>query len=337
MNGENNQNFNNMNNFNQPNVQNNLNQGNVPNNQNVPNQNNVPNNKPEKKSYCGLLLVFMAISLLLAGYIVCDKCFNKDEPKEPEKQDVPVEKNNVVKKIDESKPWYYMEEIASYEIFNDGETTKKITYEYPVINIDSSDAKKINENLKKQSVDAEKAFINQGYPTAVACSEISEEDIPSLPYIIVDGTKKYLAYYDPYKYRIKETEDYVTIVSEETINVSCDWWPHVDVYVVSKTTGKELSQKEIAEAYGYNYEEILQKYNTMLIKKEDDPEDYNNNHEGFISRYSGEYLKSIEDFVKEWDIKLVKISDELELYSVPYNIDEEYHYYFDGNEFKAIE
>ena len=80
-NGENN--FNNQN-FGQPN----MNQNNVVEpvqQQHV--QPTEPPKKEEKKSYCGLLIVFMVISLLLAGYIVYDKAIKKEEIKEPEKQE----------------------------------------------------------------------------------------------------------------------------------------------------------------------------------------------------------------------------------------------------------
>ena len=40
-----------------------------------------------KKSYCGLLIVFMIISLLLTGYIVYDKVIEKEEVKEPKQEE----------------------------------------------------------------------------------------------------------------------------------------------------------------------------------------------------------------------------------------------------------
>ena len=53
---------------------------------------NEPPKKESKKSYCGLLIVFMIISLLLAGFIVYDKTSKKEEPVKPEeKHDLPKE------------------------------------------------------------------------------------------------------------------------------------------------------------------------------------------------------------------------------------------------------
>ena len=55
------------------------------------------NSEPPKKSYCGLLIVFMIISLLLAGYIVYDKCLKKEEKDDPVEERQNQEENNIEK------------------------------------------------------------------------------------------------------------------------------------------------------------------------------------------------------------------------------------------------
>lgn len=74
MNQENNE----ANNY-QVNNENQLNDQNLNNNQTAEVE-VLNNNNPEKKSYCGFLVIFMIISLCLAGYIVYDKCFKEEKP-----------------------------------------------------------------------------------------------------------------------------------------------------------------------------------------------------------------------------------------------------------------
>ena len=87
--------MNNGENNNQNFEQQNMNQNNVvqPVQQNVEQSVSEPSKKEEKKSYCGLLIVFMVISLLLAGFIVYDKVLKKEEKDisidEPQKKDEP--------------------------------------------------------------------------------------------------------------------------------------------------------------------------------------------------------------------------------------------------------
>ena len=62
-----------------------------------------PPKKEEKKSYCGLLIVFMVISLLLTGYIVYDKVIKKEEPiKQNEEKEINKPQDEAIgfKKID---------------------------------------------------------------------------------------------------------------------------------------------------------------------------------------------------------------------------------------------
>ena len=177
------------------------------NNQNIEQQNMNQNNvvesvkeqpvneapkKEEKKSYFGLLVVFMVISLLLAGFIVYDKVIKKEEIKTIEPKTENLEKTELLQKIDNSKNWVYMEKIAEYEIVNakDGKNVH-VTYEYPVINIDSADAKKFNDDSKKEVVDKNTEFLNHD-PNRVGCSEPSDDPYS---YIINNGQKKYVGYY----------------------------------------------------------------------------------------------------------------------------------------------
>lgn len=72
------------------------------------------NEQPKKennKNYCGLLIVFMVISLLLAGFIVYDKCLKKEKIKEPEKQEE-------VSKPEETSKEKELELIDNYRIIS---------------------------------------------------------------------------------------------------------------------------------------------------------------------------------------------------------------------------
>ena len=95
-----------------------------------------PQKKKEDKSYCGLLIVFMIISLLLAGFIVYDKAIKKEEP-EPIKTEEGT-------KTPEEKPIEPKEENKTPE-----EETKPPVEETPVV----------SEILKnKKSANGEKYF-----------------------------------------------------------------------------------------------------------------------------------------------------------------------------------
>ncbi len=74
-----------------------------------------PLKQEEKKSYCGLLVVFMVISLLLAGYIVYDKTTKKEEPPKHEEDNSSLNNDSENNKVTEA------ELIDNYRIISDDE------------------------------------------------------------------------------------------------------------------------------------------------------------------------------------------------------------------------
>ncbi len=65
-----------------------------------PVNNQEPPKKETKKSYCGLLIVFMFISLLLAGFIVYDKVIKKEEPVKQGENNDPIKEEIIDKFYD---------------------------------------------------------------------------------------------------------------------------------------------------------------------------------------------------------------------------------------------
>ncbi len=89
--------------------------------------------KEEKKSYCGLLVVFMIISLLLAGFIIYDKVIKADEPNIiNDKTNCQVEKNvRELAKFDDSQ--FSEQDNVRY---NDRDYLKVLTYKNNDLTID---------------------------------------------------------------------------------------------------------------------------------------------------------------------------------------------------------
>ena len=302
------------------------------NNQNIEQQNMNQNNvvesvkeqpvneapkKEEKKSYFGLLVVFMVISLLLAGFIIYDKVIKKEEIKTIEPKTENLEKTELLQKIDNSKNWVYMEKIAEYEIVNakDGKNVN-VTYEYPVINIDSVDAKKFNDDSKKEVVDKNTEFLNHD-PNRVGCSEPSDDPYS---YIINNGQKKYVGYYDLDSYKIIETDDYIVVMFEAgftpTSSIFCDWVNGVNVFAISKKDGKKISNKELVKLQGYDYDSILKKiYEKYYLDNKEYYDNSCNNNSYCLKANPTE--ADYNSFIDDRAIVMLKQSNELEIFVHP--------------------
>ena len=271
----------------------------------------------KEKSYCGLLVVFMVISLLLAGFIIYDKVIKKEEIKTIEPKTENLEKTELLQKIDNSKNWVYMEKIAEYEIVNakDGKNVN-VTYEYPVINIDSVDAKKFNDDSKKEVVDKNTEFLNHD-PNRVGCSEPSDDPYS---YIINNGQKKYVGYYDLDSYKIIETDDYIVVMFEDgftpTSSSFCDWVNGVNVFAISKKDGKKISNKELVKLQGYDYDSILKKiYEKYYLDNKEYYDNSCNNNSYCLKANPTE--ADYNSFIDDRAIVMLKQSNELEIFVHP--------------------
>ena len=298
--------------------------------QNVP-ENNANEEEP-KKGNNWLVIILLILVILLASYILYDKVIKKEEVKEPEKQVIDKndesEKNDELEKIDKSRGWYYFEDVASYEVTNEKTKEKiNVVYKYPVININSDDAKRINEKTKKEVLEKNNTFINSEHGKTFGCSETTESDFHA--YINYNNAKKLIGYYDIDEFKIKETEKEILMIyqadMESTGVILCGAGgrKYINaVYVISKETGKELTQKEIVESYGYD----------KLLKAIY----LNDSSETDVSMEElKEFESQNEDFVKL--IKFFKFGDNIEASTDMLTVDSANHYYYDGNKFKAFE
>lgn len=97
----------------------------------------VNNQEPPKKekSYLGLLIVFMVISLLLAGFIVYDKVINKDEP--VKQDDSTYNKNGEEPKtvVEEVQIDSEKQELYDFLVSPDGEDGLYFSSSYNIENI----------------------------------------------------------------------------------------------------------------------------------------------------------------------------------------------------------
>ena len=97
-----------------------------------PVNNQEPPKKETKKSYGGLLIVFMVISLLLAGFVVYDKVIKKEEPVkqcENDKQKESIEERTTQEKNSE-------EIINNEETSNTTKSTEKIEVVDAYVNVE---------------------------------------------------------------------------------------------------------------------------------------------------------------------------------------------------------
>ena len=323
------------------NEENNFSNQNISDNQNINYnqqnyQNGQENNTKEepKKNNNLLVVVLLILVLLLSGYIVYDKLIKKEEPKAKESEKPIVEKKDVVEKIDESKSWYYFEDVASYEVINEQTNEKtNVVYKYPVININSADAKKINDSIKQEVKDKKEEFINSKHGKIFGCRETTEDEFYA--YINYENAKKPIGYYDVDEFKIKETEKEILLVyqvaKKSTGVVFCGDGENKyieAVYVVSKETGRELTQREIVTSYGYDYDDLYYKLLKAIYLEGKEETDV-----------SMEDLKKFEndnaEFVKY--IKFFKVGDIIEATTDAYTVESKTHYYYENNEFKAFD
>lgn len=161
-------------------------------------------------------------------------------------------------KIDSSKNLYYLFQGNKYEIYSgddyfalnedfDHQAFTKISYSYPVININNSEIIKLNATLKEQVLVEENKL------------EISSDS----GCIYSKNKNLYIRHESiiEYKYQFSETDNFITLIELKTGHTGCvGGYVKEKVYNVFKENGTLVSNQDILNKYNYNKKDFLQKF-----------------------------------------------------------------------------
>ena len=202
-----------------------------------------------------LMTIFIISTILLGGFIIYDKVLKKDT--------VPVdnssETNNEQKENDKL---YHIEDGEKFVIY--GKTPglddqlinrgKEISFAYPVIDINSDEMKKVNNEISKKYQDAYKSDLS------------SKADGNSCVAVKKNG-QYYGGDHILYNtYRIFENTNYLSIVIIDNAYTECAGGDTgYDGYVINKETKKLMTNKEILKLFGAENNEkvFIDKYNEV--------------------------------------------------------------------------
>lgn len=171
------------------------------------------------------------------------------------------ETNIKYEKLDENKDFIYVHEGNIYEVnFNQ---SKQVSFDYPVININTESVKKLNNNIQKQFSELEDKYKKIGINDDCTCIKIDginhcDEHIESLHYVTI------------------ETLNYYQVLLYSFFNTNCaSGDKDLKGYIISTKTGEVMSNKEIIELFEYDTSKLIQEYNKYK------QEEYNENDEIF--------------------------------------------------------
>jgi len=150
-------------------------------------------------------------------------------------------------KIDDKKDFIYIKKGNVYEVnFNE---SNRVSFDYPIININTNSVKEVNDTIKKQFNNLEKDYRNINNSDNCTC-------------INMDGKDRCDKYINSLHYVTIEDSDYYEILLYSFRNSNCTIGnSDLKGYVISSKTGEVLSNKEIIEYFEYDTDKLLQKYN----------------------------------------------------------------------------
>ncbi len=209
------------------------------------------------------IVVLSIIIVILLGALIYLLFIKKDKPAEPPKphDNQQVVDNNSYSKIDESKDLYYYILGNTYEIYSNMENKKEkshfqsISFNYPVINIETNSVVKLNNEIKKKYQDLEKKYQNfeENSNNGCICIKIDNryycggEHIQSLDYGIL------------------ETNDLITLRIEDNWLTECAGTVYLrEFYTISKKTGEVLTNEELLKSINYNISNINDSFSKFL-------------------------------------------------------------------------
>ena len=157
------------------------------------------------------------------------------------------ETNIKYEKIDENKDFIYVHEGNTYEVnFNEA---KQVSFDYPIININTESVKKLNNNIKEQFSNLEEEYKRIGISDGSTC-------------IKIDGINHCAEYIESLNYVTTETSDYYQVLIYNFYNAMyASGDSDLKGYIISIKTGEVMNNKEIIELFGYDTNKLLQEYN----------------------------------------------------------------------------
>lgn len=204
-----------------------------------------------EKKYTGLVVcntVLILIVLGLVGFIVYDKVINSKP------NDNVVQPDNNDEQNKEPKELYSIKKLGdkvSYTGKNNFQVKEgEFSFEYPVININSEEIRRVNSEILKVYQDVY-SFINSNYT-----KEVSET--PMCQITINKNGKLYGGEntVSPLRYIISENDKYLSVVIEEMHITMCGGGSTSYLgYTINKETKKVMSNSEILELFNASNDE----------------------------------------------------------------------------------
>lgn len=187
------------------------------------------------------IIIFIIITGIVISIIVQNNKRKNDN--DDNKDNISIK----YQKIDDTKDFIYIHEGNVYEVnFNEG---KQVSFDYPVININTLSVKKLNDSIKEQFDNLEKDYKRIGTDDDCTC-------------IKIDGIFRCTDVINSLHYITVQEQDYYQILLYSFINTNCaSGGSELTSYIISSLTGEVLSNKEIIEYFGYDSNKLLQKYN----------------------------------------------------------------------------
>lgn len=161
-------------------------------------------------------------------------------------------------KIDETKGTYYVIKGNTYDLYSNFENkyekhdNEKISFDYPVININTNSVKKLNSDIKIMYDNLLNEIKNENDEYGCTCIKVENK------YYCNEHIKEY-------SYGIYETTDFITININWTLHTDCaGGYSSNYLYTVSKRTGEVLNDKDIIDSLGYNRDKINKELPTYI-------------------------------------------------------------------------
>lgn len=160
-------------------------------------------------------------------------------------------------KIDENREYYYLIDEKEFELYSGEEYSKlkenftnqaytKVSYHYPVININNSKIVEFNNVIKSKVLDAE--------------NKIYSGDTIGCIYSKVDAN--YIRHKNivEYRYSFNEVNDYLSIIEEKISHCGClEDDKEIAIYNISKENGEFITNEKILKKYNYKINDLLNK------------------------------------------------------------------------------
>jgi len=200
-----------------------------------------------------LIATLVIIIVGLIGFIVYDKCFNKEAPSVK-----PEEQKEEKKEEKTTKEAYHLVDGETFDVYGmtsgeDTELTKRdktISFVYPVFDIDSDDAKEANAKIKEK------------YDTAYKTNLESEIDENGCIAIKKDGKYYGGSHIYSFSYNVSNNDKFISIALTENQDTECAGGYHSYYgFVIDKTTKKAMTNKELITYFGGDETNVINIYN----------------------------------------------------------------------------